>query len=145
MKNSGEIIIIEDDQDDREFLDIVFADVLEEYQYTNKLVFLKDGAEALEYLSKTNNNPFMIISDINMPKMDGFQLRDRIFKDDILNEKCIPYIFLTTSGSNPEQLKKAYKLSIQGFFTKPLNFDDYKTLVHEILNYWKRSLTPTAV
>jgi CheY-like chemotaxis protein len=83
-----------------------------------------------------------MMSEINMPKVDGFTLRNRIFSDPDLKDRCIPYIFLTTSGSNENYIQQAYQLSVQGYFSKPVKFEDYKTLIAGIINYWKVSKTP---
>lgn len=107
MKIKGEIIVIEDDQDDRDFL----KDIFESLNYPNKIVFFEDPTKVLEYLSDEKVKPFMIISDINMPKLSGFELRDKILQDKVINKKCLPYIFLSTSH-NPENIKEAYGLSV---------------------------------
>lgn len=142
MNSNGIIIIIEDDRDDRELLGEVIAEVLQENNFKNSVVFMNDGFQALNYLNKMASKPFMIISDINMPGMTGFELRSLIFQDNRLNSMCIPYIFLTTSGNHQTYLEHAYKLSIQGYFKKPHVMQEYKQMLNEILRYWKRSITP---
>lgn len=72
-----------------------------------------------------------------MPGIDGFQLRKQIFENPDLNDKCIPYIFLTTSGDNVEFMRRAYGLCIQGYFTKPNDFKEFKALFFDIIRYWK--------
>lgn len=142
MKRNGDIIIIEDDADDREILTEVFEQVLAENNYPNKVVMLEDSAKVIDYLKESGTEPFILLSDINMPKIDGFALRNRIFSDPDLKDRCIPYIFLTTSGSNENYIQKAYQMSVQGYFCKPVKFDDYKILITEIMAYWKLSKTP---
>ena len=138
MNLNGDIIIIEDDPDDRDILTEVFELVLEKYEYNNKLVVIDDSTKVVDYLrATTTNSPFLIISDINMPKLDGFALRQQIFEDQELNDKCIPYVFLTTSGDNVDFMKKAYGLSIQGYFTKPNDYSEYEGLLSDIVRYWK--------
>ena len=142
MKKNGDIIIVEDDADDREILQEAFEQVMAENKYNNKLVMLEDSSTVIDYLKSNGTDPFLMMSDINMPKVDGFTLRDRIFSDPDLKERCIPYIFLTTSGTNEQYIKQAYQMSVQGFFAKPIHFNDYKILIAEILGYWKLSKTP---
>ncbi|WP_116787965.1 response regulator [Flavobacterium psychrotrophum] len=137
MNLNGDIIIIEDDADDRDVLVEVFDDVLNKYGYTNKVVLIDDSTKVIDYLKGTTSSPFLIISDINMPKLDGFALRELIFQDQELNDKCIPYVFLTTSGDNTEFMKKAYGLSIQGYFTKPNDYAEYEGLISDMVRYWK--------
>lgn len=137
MNLSGDIIIIEDDQDDREILVELLEEVLRDNNYDNKIVLISDSTTVMDYLRSAKESPFLIISDINMPKLDGFKLRQQIFEDQDLNDKCIPYVFLTTSGDNIEFMKKAYGLSIQGYFTKPNDFTEYQSLMSDIVRYWK--------
>ena len=137
MKITAEIIVIEDDEDDRAFL----KDIFDSLSYPNKIVYFADPTKVMDYLLDTNVKPFIILSDINMPKLDGYELRDRILRNEKLKEKCVPYIFLSTS-KNPENVQKAYSLSVQGYFTKESNFATYKDLIQHIIEYWKKSLTP---
>ena len=136
MNISGEIIIIEDDEEDRIFL----AEIFEELGYPNKVVFFQDSTKVVEYLMG-DVFPFMIISDINMPKLNGYQLRDIIFNDPRISDKCVPYIFFTTAQSN-ESVIQAYKMSVQGYFRKGNDFDQYKETIRKIVEYWKESVTP---
>jgi CheY-like chemotaxis protein len=137
MKIKGEIIVIEDDQDDRDFL----KDIFESLNYPNKIVFLEDSTKVVDYLSDEKVKPFMIISDINMPKLNGFELRDKILHNTAIRNKCMPYIFLSTS-QNPENVSRAYTLSVQGYFKKHDNFAQYKEMIDKIIQYWIVSLTP---
>ena len=72
MNKSGPIIIIEDDSDDQENL----ADIFKELNYSNELIFFGDSLLALEYLTDTDIEPFLVMSDINMPKLNGMELRE---------------------------------------------------------------------
>lgn len=137
MKTTGEIVIIEDDEDDRMFL----KDIFESLSYPNKLVFIEDPTKAVSYLSNPEVNPFIVFSDINMPKIDGFELRDQILDNTDVSEKCVPYIFLSTS-KNPVYVAKAYKRSVHGYFRKEEDFRAYKTMIQNIVEYWRTSLTP---
>ncbi|KRD12404.1 hypothetical protein ASE21_00385 [Flavobacterium sp. Root901] len=137
MNKNGEIIVIEDDQDDRDFL----SDIFESLELPNKVVFFEDPTNVLSYLNAMDKMPFMILSDINMPKLDGFELRRLVMKNDELSKKCIPYIFLSTS-ENPENIDKAFELSANGYFKKESTFSVYKSMISEIVSYWKRSCRP---
>lgn len=70
MNKNGPIIIIEDDPDDKDFFNIVFK----ELNYPNKVEYFTSGKKALEYLNRTDITPFMILSDINMPELNGFEI-----------------------------------------------------------------------
>jgi len=119
--------------------------VLSANAYKNQVIFFADGVSALEYLTTIEIKPFLIISDINMPLMDGFELRERILKDGLLSGDHIPYIFLTTGDSNLDHIKKAFALSIQGYFVKPDSYPGFITIVDNFVRYWKYSLSPVSV
>lgn len=138
MRRNGEIIIIEDDEDDR----LLLKDIFDSLDYQNKLTFIEDPMNVVTYLSNPAVIPFLILSDINMPKINGFELREEILTNKEINSKCVPYIFLSTS-KNPENVIKAYNCNVQGYFKKEDNFATYQTLIKSILEYWKISLTPT--
>src|SRR5687768_13355938 len=92
MQKSGPIIVIEDDLEDQEMLDETFQFL----QYPNKILFFTDGYKALEYIEKTDIQPFLILSDINMPVINGFELKQKIHNNELLKVRCIPYLFFTT-------------------------------------------------
>lgn len=137
MHTGGEILIIEDDADDRDILNEVFSRL----GYSNRIVFFKDSTDVVPYLLSNKVKPFMVISDINMPKMDGFELRDMILNDERLVDNCVPYIFFSTSKEN-ENVVKAYKAAAQGYFKKDDDLDKYTETIKKIIEYWKDCITP---
>ena len=137
MKIYVEIIVIEEDQDDRDLL----KDIFESLAYPNKVVFFEDPTTLEEYLANPIVKPFLILSDINMPKMNGYELRDLLLANPDINEKCAPYIFLSTS-KNPENVLNDYKGPIQGYLKKEEDFKVYKQTIQGIVDYWQTSLTP---
>jgi len=140
MKTNGDIILIEDDAEDREILIEAFDQVMTENNYDNRLIVIEDSSVVINYLKSTKTEPFLLLSDINMPKIDGFTLRDLINKDPELREKCSRYLFLTTSDT-VDYISKASQRSIQGYFSKPVTFSGYKKLIADILSYWKLNKT----
>jgi CheY-like chemotaxis protein len=137
MNKNGPIVVIEDDEDDQELLNEVFKNL----NYKNVIVFFKDGNEALEFLNKTEVIPFLILSDINMPKINGFELRSKIHTNELLHLKCIPYLFFTTS-SNKKAVVDAYSMSVQGFFVKPNNYAKLESTIRKIMEYWQECIAP---
>lgn len=137
MNKTGPIIVIEDDEDDQEIL----VEIFQRLGYENKIVYFMDGNKALEFLNRTDVQPFLILSDINMPKIDGFQLRNKIFTNEQLQTKCIPYLFFTT-GANKKAVVDAYALSVQGFFIKPNSFDGLERTIRKIIEYWRECIAP---
>lgn len=138
MNKHGEIIVIEDDHDDQE----LFSEVFKKLETLNKVLFFDDGFSALEYLQTPGIEPFLIISDINLPRLNGFELRERVFTNKELSKKCIPYIFFTTAV-NRESVVNAYAFSAQGFFIKPTNFAELLEDLRSILTYWKKCYSPS--
>ena len=137
MNKNGPVIIIEDDPDDQYLLEEVFK-VLD---YPNQIIYFSTGDLALEFLNNTENIPFLILSDINMPKLDGFELRNKIFTDTQLSEKCIPYLFFSTAVSQ-KMVIDAYSLSVQGFFIKQTSITELEKTISVIMEYWKRCAAP---
>ncbi|MCW3121394.1 MAG: response regulator [Flavipsychrobacter sp.] len=138
MNKSGPIIVIEDDVDDQEIL----VDIFLKLGYKNEIIYFFDGNDALEYLNKTDVQPFLILSDINMPKINGFELRSKIFTNEQLQTKCIPYLFFTTSATKKSVID-AYALSVQGFFTKPTSMQSLENTIRKIVEYWQECIAPS--
>lgn len=137
MNKNGPIILIEDDADDQEIL----SDVFKTLNYKNEIIFFSDGEKALSYLSETNIEPFIIFSDINMPRLTGMELRAKVHENEDLRLKSIPYLFFTTSADQ-KHVVEAYSKSIQGFFIKPLSFQELKETIKSIVEYWQRCISP---
>lgn len=137
MNKNGPVIIIEDDKDDEMLLKEVFTKLA----YPNEPKFFSDGHAALDYLDSTDVVPFLILSDINMPKLDGFALRSKVKLDAKLQLKCIPYLFFTTASSQRAVID-AYSLSVQGFFIKQTKIAELEKTVSVIMEYWKRCASP---
>jgi CheY-like chemotaxis protein len=137
MNKDGPVIIIEDDVDDQELL----TEVFEKLSYPNKLIFFKDGELALDFLNRGDITPFLILSDINMPKLDGFALREKIRLDEKLQLRCIPYLFFSTAISQTAVID-AYSASVQGFFVKQSSMIELEKTVTVIMEYWKRCSAP---
>ena len=137
MPKSGPIIIVEDDHDDQELLKEVF----EELNIPNILRFFNSCMDAFDYLLTTIEKPFIIISDINLPAMTGFDLKQRINQDEYLRRKNIPFVFLSTN-SEKTMIAKAFDLLAQGYFIKPVKLSDIKEMIVKIIDYWKVSSRP---
>ena len=140
MKRNGDIIIVEDDPDDWEVLINIFKKVMKEQKYDNRVIVFEDSTMVLDYLNDSDTELFMVLSDINMPLLDGLQLRESICADPELHKRCTPYIYLSTADINKDQIAKATQLSVEGFFKKPDSVKEYKILIEGILNYWKKNI-----
>ena len=137
MSVKNPIIIVDDDQDDQ----FLMKKVCEKLGVANDVLFFDDGRDALEYLHTTHDKPFIIISDINMPAINGFELRREIIKDSTLREKSIPFIFFSTAAS-PSQIREAYQLTVQGFFVKETSMSQIEETLRMVLDYWTKCKHP---
>ena len=121
MNKTGPIIVIEDDLDDQDIL----GEVFKELNYQNEIIFFGDSQEALDFLTITEVEPFIIFSDINMMK-------------------SIPYLFFTTVAEQKAVIN-AYSKSIQGFFIKPDEYGKLKRTIRIIIEYWQECVSPNYV
>ncbi|MDZ7806248.1 MAG: response regulator [Gracilimonas sp.] len=137
MNKTGSIIIIEDDKDDQAILNEIFEDL----DYENKLIFFNDSEKALQFLLRTEVEPFLVLSDINMPKLNGMELREKVFNNEDLRKKSIPYLFFTTTAEQ-DHVIDAYSRSIQGFFIKPTDYGEIKETMKTIVEYWRKCESP---
>jgi DNA-binding NarL/FixJ family response regulator len=81
------------------------------------------------------------LSDINMPKLDGFALRKKIREDAALQVKCIPYLFFSTAADQ-RAVVDAYSMSVQGFFIKDRTYKELEKTIMVMMEYWKRCAAP---
>ncbi|MGC1241305.1 MAG: response regulator [Chryseosolibacter sp.] len=137
---SGPIIFVEDDEDDL----FIFEEICGRLNLPNKLLFFQRGEAMLNYLRHTTEQPFIIFCDINMPEMDGLQLRERLNDEEQLRRKSIPFVFFSTAATR-QQVKRAYELTVQGFFIKETNFTEAQANFKMILDYWAKCKHPNTM
>jgi CheY-like chemotaxis protein len=135
MENA--VLIIEDDADDQDIIKTLCKRV----NICDDLVFLSDGVRALEYLRSAKEKPFLILCDINMPGMNGLDLRKQINNDEVLRKKSIPFIFFSTAASDT-QIENAYDMTVQGFFLKENSFQETAETLDLIFRYWRKCKHP---
>lgn len=131
------IIHIENDVDDQYLVE----EALRAASIPNPVRFFRDGQQALLYLQTTAEVPLVILCDVIMPGMDGFELRDRIDADPVLRMKAIPFVYFST-WANKELVEQAYQGTIQGYHLKGKSFADLQAELSLIVAYWKRCLHP---
>lgn len=134
------IIIVDDDQDDQQLI----QDICRLYCPGKEVIVFDSGESLLSYLRTTKDQPFLILCDVNMPRMDGLRLRGEIVKDEFLREKSIPFIFLSTSA-NSYEVRTAYDLIVQGYFEKGASYDLLKRKLKLVLEYWQECKHPNFV
>ena len=113
---------------------------LDEHNLANEVVVVNDGAEALDYLfcrgkfsMRTGNHPAVVLLDLKMPKVDGLEVLRAIKKDERL--KSIPVVILTSSREEKD-LVESYKLGVNAYVVKPVDFQQFIEAVKELGAFW---------
>lgn len=136
MSDFKRILLAEDNAKD---VELTLA-ALEEHNLANEVVVVRDGAETLDYLYRRGkfkmrgeNNPAVVLLDIKMPKVDGIEVLKQIKQDDTL--RSIPVVILTSSREEKD-LVESYKLGVNAYVVKPVNFQDFLKAVKELGVFW---------
>src|SRR5689334_5196859 len=108
----GIFIFVDDDQEEHELFTMAIREIC-----NNQIVFAANGEEALEKIRENRENIFLIISDINMPRINGLELKRIIEGTPELKLCAIPFIF-HSAHDNPLVVKEAFSMGIQGFIKK---------------------------
>jgi CheY-like chemotaxis protein len=132
----GRILIVEDDAKDVELT----LTALEDYKLTNEVVVTRDGQEALDYLycrrqfqKRPSDNPAVILLDLKLPKVDGLEVLKEIRSDERL--KMTPVVVLTSSREEKDMVK-SYKLGVNAYVVKPVDFHEFVNAVKELGVFW---------
>lgn len=133
MAKSGPIIIVDDDLDDEELI----KEALTEIGVSNKIIHFANGEDAFLYLRSTLEQAFLILCDVNMPKLNGVEFKRKIDEDPELRKKSIPFVFFTTSVDQSAVTESYTKMTVQGFFKKSNSYEELKKLLTLIIDYWK--------
>ena len=124
-----QILLIEDNEGDI----ILTKEALKEGRIKNEIVVAKDGQQALDMLYKEEVKPDLILLDINLPKMSGFEVLTAIKNDPRL--RLIPVIMLSTSGAEND-IMTSYANYANCFITKPVDFNRFMEVVRSIEDFW---------
>lgn len=132
-----EILLAEDNRTDAELAMLA----LQERNLANKLVWVKDGAEALDFIfatgayadRKVENTPKVILLDLRMPKVDGLEVVRRLKAD--VRTKRIPVVVLTSSREDRDVVA-SYDLGVNSYISKPVDFDEFSRVVSTLGLYW---------
>ena len=128
----GPIVIVDDDEDDLE----IYAEGIKTIGIPNEIKFFQTCQSALNYLATTSDQPFIILSDMNLPIMNGLEFKSRIQQDDYLRKKGIPFVFISTNADRTA-VHEAHKLSVQGYFQKPTNMGEIVSMLKKLFDYWE--------
>lgn len=130
------ILLVEDDPRDVELTLVALA----EHNLVNEVMVVHDGVEALDYLyrrgqfaEQPDGNPSVILLDLKLPKVDGFEVLRTIKSDDRL--KFIPVVVLTSSREDRDMVE-SYKLGVNAYVVKPVDFHEFTDAVKELGIFW---------
>lgn len=137
MKKEAVILTVEDEPGHR----LLIRKRLEDHGVKNTIVEAEDGQEALDYVygqgkysdRKTYPAPDLILLDVKMPKVDGFEVLQRLKSDP--ETKHIPVIMLTSS-SRDEEIARGYKYGANAYITKPVDFTEFSEKLRNIKIFW---------
>ena len=133
MKKPFSILLVEDDQVDA----MTVTRALRDIKSTHSLIHKTNGLEALNFFKeKPTQLPGMILLDLNMPKMNGIEFLQWIKADEEL--KRIPVVVLTTSNDQRDKFE-SFNLGVAGYMLKPVGYNEFLTVMHEINTYWTKS------
>ena len=139
MSKIGPILLIEDDEDDQ----LIISQAIRNLGIVNPVQVFNNGQDALDYLEATPQTPFLILCDINMPRLNGIELKDKINQNEYLRKKAIPFVFLTTTAEE-KVVKKAYRELAQGFCQKASKMVELERQLRAIVEYWQSCLHPSS-
>ncbi len=145
MANEVEILLVEDNMADAEMT----IRALRKVNLANKLVHLKDGEEAINFLfglgpfagRATSDHPKVILLDIKMPKIDGIEVLRRIKSDEAT--RMIPVIIMTSSKEE-QDVVTSYRLGVNSYVVKPVDFEGFASAVSQLGLYWLITNQPPA-
>jgi len=131
-----EILLVEDSEADAEMT----MRALKKHHLANRLVWVKDGAEALDFMFRTgayagrpDGNPRLVLLDIKMPRLDGIEVLRRLRADD--TTRLVPVVMLTSSAEERDVVE-SYKLGINSYLVKPVDFKEFVDVVSHAGLYW---------
>ena len=131
-----DILLVEDNPNDAELA----MRALRKGKLANHITWVKDGAEALEFIFRTgayakrpDQNPKLILLDIKLPKVDGLEVLKRLKEDE--NTRVIPVVVVTSSAEGRD-LVKSYKLGANSYIVKPVEFEQFSETMTKAGYYW---------
>ena len=131
-----DILLVEDNPNDAELT----LRALKKHNLTNNLVWVKDGAEALDFLfmrgnyaTRTNHTPKLVLLDLRLPKLDGLEVLKAIRTNP--QTDMIPVVVMTSS-TEERDIVSSYKLGANSYVSKPVEFNEFLKVVADLGLYW---------
>jgi CheY-like chemotaxis protein len=136
MTNQKPILLVEDDRVDA----MTVKRAIRQIKMHHSLIHAENGEEALEYLKNpSNEKPWIILLDLNMPKMNGIEFLQVAKRDEVL--KSIPVVILTTSKEQQDRIE-SFKFGVAGYMIKPVDYSQFVEMMQAIKMYWTLSQQP---
>jgi len=131
-----QILLVEDSVQDAELT----RRALRRHHVANEVDWVRDGVEALDYLfcegeyaGRDSGPPKLVLLDVKMPRMDGLQVLERLKRDE--RTRAIPVVMLTSSREEKD-LVESYKLGVNSYIVKPVDFEQFADTVSQVGMYW---------
>ncbi len=124
-----EVLLIEDNASDVELT----LRALQKRNLANRVVVARDGVEALELLQRPAPLPKVVLLDLKLPKLNGLEVLRRLKSDE--RTKRIPVVVLTSSHEEPD-IEESYRLGVNSYIVKPVDFESFASAVAEVGLYW---------
>ena len=133
--DKARILLVEDNPSDAKLLQLAVRDT----HWIGEIEHVVDGEKAIAALEKARLHPEtlpdLILLDLNMPRVDGFEVLEWLKRDEEL--RTIPVVVLTTSEAKTD-IKRAYSLFANSYICKPTKFTDFVNSMKSLENYWFR-------
>jgi two-component system, response regulator len=134
---SIEILLVEDNPDDEELTLLTLA----KHKLATRIEVVHDGVEALEYLfgsgkyagRDVSNCPKVILLDLKLPRINGLEVLAALKQD--TRTRSVPVVVLTSSRENPD-IEQCYRLGVNSYIVKPVDFDQFKQVISHLGFYW---------
>jgi DNA-binding response OmpR family regulator len=135
-KYEVDFLLIEDDHEEAELT----IRSLKRNNLVNKIIHIDDGADALEFLfsegrfeGQPKNHPRMVLLDLNLPRVGGLEILRRIKSH---NDTCTIPVVVLTSSAEERDIIESYKLGVNSYIVKPVNFESFSKAIEEMKMYW---------
>lgn len=132
-KKKFHVLLVEDDIDDQLLIEEAFQDT----ELPVRLDFAVDGRQALDMLSQISYMPDLILLDLNMPVMNGFEVLSQLQAKNLSSRT--PIVILTTS-SDKDQVNRSYDLGASSFIIKPRKYTELQVMAYNLRSYWFRTV-----
>ena len=138
-----EILLVEDNPNDAELAILAIRHA----NFSGRVTLIDDGVKAIEFLLATGSyadragarQPRVVFLDLKLPRLDGIDVLRQVKAEPAL--RPLPIVMLTSSQELGD-VDECYRLGVNSYVVKPVNFDDYQAMIGDLVNYWTRINQP---